>query len=53
MTKKLNELFELPQDEIDSLHFSIPKNASEITTDALNALEKIDQAYYLLHQKFH
>ncbi len=44
MTKKLNELFELPQDEIDSLHFSIPKNASEITTDALNALEKIDQA---------
>lgn len=44
MTKKLNELFELPQDEIDSLHFPIPKNASEITTDALNALEKIDQA---------
>jgi hypothetical protein len=44
MTKKLNELFELPQDEIDSLHFPIPKNASEITTDALNALEKIDNA---------
>ena len=44
MTKKLNELFELPQDEIDSLHFPIPKNANEITTDALNALEKIDQA---------
>jgi len=44
MTKKLQELFELPQDEIDSLHFPIPKNASEITTDALNALEKIDQA---------
>ena len=44
MTKKLNELFELPQDEIDSLHFPIPKNANEITTDALSALEKIDQA---------
>ena len=44
MTKKLNELFELPQDEIDNLHFPIPKNASDITTDALNALEKIDQA---------
>jgi len=44
MTKKLNELFELPQDEIDSLHFPIQKNANEITTDALNALEKIDQA---------
>ena len=44
MTKKLNELFELPQEEIDSLHFPIPKNASEITTDALSALEKIDQA---------
>ena len=44
ITKKLNELFELPQDEIDSLHFPIPKNANEITTDALNALEKIDQA---------
>jgi len=44
MTKKLQELFELPQDEIDSLHFPIPKNANEITTDALSALEKIDQA---------
>jgi len=44
MTKKLNELFELPQDEIDSLHFPIPENANEITTDALSALEKIDHA---------
>ena len=44
MTKKLQELFELPQDEIDSLHIPIPKNASEITTEALSALEKIDQA---------
>jgi len=44
MTKKLQELFELPQSEIDSLHFPIPDNANEITTDALSALEKIDQA---------
>jgi len=44
MTKKLQELFELPQDEIDSLSIPIPENASEITTDALSALEKIDQA---------
>ena len=44
MTKKLTELFELPQDEIDSLSIPIPENASEITTDALSALEKIDNA---------
>ena len=44
MTKKLQELFELPQDEIDSLHIPIPKNARDITTDALSVLEKIDQA---------
>ena len=44
MTKKLQDLFELPQDEIDSLHIPIPENASEITTDALSALEKIDHA---------
>ena len=44
MTKKLQELFELPQEEIDSLHIPIPKNASDITTDALSALEKIDHA---------
>lgn len=40
----MQELFELPQDEIDSLHFPIPENANEITTDALSALEKIDHA---------
>lgn len=44
MTKKLTELFELPQDEIDSLSIPIPENASEITADALSALEKIDNA---------
>ena len=31
MTKKLQELFELPQDEIDSLHVPIPENAKDIT----------------------
>ena len=37
-------MFELPQDEIDSLHIPIPENARDITTDALSALEKIDNA---------
>jgi len=44
MTKKLEELFELPQDEIDSLSVPIPENAEEITTEALGNLEKIEQA---------
>ena len=44
MTKKLSELFELPQDVIDTLSVPIPDNASEITTEALNNLEKIEQA---------
>jgi hypothetical protein len=41
MTKKLSELFELPQDVIDTLSVPIPDNAGEITTEALNNLEKI------------
>jgi len=44
MTKKLQELFELPQDEIDSLSVPIPENAEEVTTEAYNNLEKIEQA---------
>ena len=44
MTKKLEELFELPQDEIESLHLPIPDNAEEITTDAADALDKIEAA---------
>jgi len=44
MTKKLQELFELPQDEIDSLSTPIPSNAEEVTTEAYNNLEKIEQA---------
>lgn len=48
MTKKLSELFELPQDVIDTLSVPIPDNASEITTEALNNLEKIEQALPLV-----
>jgi len=44
MTKKLEELFELPQHEIDTLSVPIPDNAGEITTEALNNLEKIENA---------
>lgn len=48
ITKKLSELFELPQDVIDTLSVPIPDNASEITTEALNNLEKIEQALPLV-----
>ena len=44
MTKKLEELFELPQDDIDSLAKPAPDNAQEITTEALDSLSKIEQA---------
>lgn len=44
MTKKLEELFELPQSEIDSLSKPIPEDAVEITTEALSNLEKIENA---------
>jgi hypothetical protein len=44
MTKKLEELFELPQDEIESLHLPIPDNAEEITSEASDALDKIEAA---------
>lgn len=44
MTKKLEELFELPQEEIDSLSTPIPENAEIVTTEALNNLEKIEKA---------
>jgi len=44
MTKKLEELFELPQSEIDSLTKPIPEDAQEITQDALTNLEKIESA---------
>lgn len=44
MTKKLEELFELPQSEIESLSKPIPENAEIVTTEALNNLEKIENA---------
>jgi len=44
MTKKLQDLFELPQEEIDSLAVAIPEDATEITTEALSNLEKIENA---------
>jgi hypothetical protein len=44
MTKKLQDLFELPQDEIDGLAMPIPELAGEITTLALSNLEKIENA---------
>ena len=44
MTRKLEELFELPQDDIDNLAKPTPDNAQEITTQALDTLSKIEQA---------
>lgn len=44
MTKKLEELFELPQHEIEKLSKPIPEDAQEITQDALSNLEKIENA---------
>lgn len=44
MTKKLEELFELPTEEIANLSKPIPENAELITTDALSNLEKIENA---------
>jgi hypothetical protein len=44
MTKKLEELFELPTEEIANLSKPIPEDAQLITTDALSSLEKIESA---------
>ena len=44
MNKKLEELFELPQDDIDNLAKPTPENAQEITTEALDSLSKTAQA---------
>ena len=44
MTKRLEELFELPEEEINELTIPIPDMAEEITTNALNTLEKIENA---------
>lgn len=44
MTKKLSELFQLSEEEISELTAPIPETANEITMDALNTLEKIENA---------
>jgi hypothetical protein len=45
MTKKLQELFEMPLSEDEmGLTVPIPEGAQEITTDALTNLEKIENA---------
>ena len=44
MTKKLEDLFELPQADIESLAKPIPENAQLITTEALDTLSKIEEA---------
>jgi hypothetical protein len=44
MTKKLEELFELGQNEIDGLAKPTPENAQLITTEALDSLSKIEEA---------
>jgi hypothetical protein len=45
MTKKLNELFDLPEDDTDmGLTIPIPVNAQEVTSDAMDNLEKIELA---------
>jgi hypothetical protein len=44
MTKKLEELFELPQEEIDTLAKPIPENADLVTTTALDNLTRIEEA---------
>lgn len=44
MTKKLEELFELPAEEIENLSKPIPDDAEIVTTEALSNLEKIENA---------
>lgn len=44
MTKKLQELFELPLEEKNELTTPLPEQTEEITTQALSNLEKIENA---------
>lgn len=44
MTKKLAELFQLPEQPDKEESFEHPSDAQEITTDALTTLEKIESA---------
>jgi hypothetical protein len=44
MTKKLQELFELPENNDRGLTIPLPENIEEITTDTADALDKIEAA---------
>lgn len=44
MTKKLQELFELPENDDRSITIPLPENAEEITTEAYDTLQKIEEA---------
>lgn len=44
MTKKLTELFDLPEDDQRGLSLPVPDNAEEITTEAYDNLQKIENA---------
>ena len=44
MTKKLQELFELPESNDRGLTIPLPENIEEITTDTADALDKIEAA---------
>lgn len=44
MTKKLNELFDLAEDEINELTVPIPQEAEMVTSTAMSNLDKIENA---------
>lgn len=44
MTKKLEELFELSNQDVEDLASPLPENTQEITKEALTNLEKIENA---------
>ena len=44
MTKKLEELFELPENNDRGITISLPESMEEITTDTAEALDKIEAA---------
>jgi hypothetical protein len=44
MTKKLEELFEMTERDPEDAPFPLPENTKEVTKEALNNLEKIENA---------
>lgn len=44
MTKKLEDLFQLPENNDRGITISLPENMEEITTDTAEALDKIEAA---------